>query len=159
MELALIYAWINFILFIGALVYFLREPVRDFLGDRSENLRKELDELRQKRQQMELHFSHYRKKMGQAEDEIKKLIEELQREGELEKQNLLKKSQIFSQKIKEDGQKMGEQELAKSKRILKKKTLLLAFDLAKKQLQNTVQADDQNRLTLWAIQNLESLEI
>ena len=153
-----IYPWINFALFIGALFYFLREPLNDFLGDRRESLRKELDDLTHQRGQLELQFQGYRKKMNEAGQEIKKMIDELRKEGEFEKQTLIKKSQGFAQKIKDDAGKMGLQELAKAKIKLKQKTLLLALELAKAQLQKTINANDQERLGLWAIKHLEGFE-
>lgn len=158
MEMALVYKWINFVLFGGTLFYFLRVPIRDFLGDRRENIRKELDELRQQRQQMELRFSDYRRRLEKAGEEIKKLTEELRHEGALEKQNLVRKSEVFAQKIREDAKKIAAQELAKAKRVLQKKTVLMALELAKQKLQAAIQTEDQERLNLWAIQNLERLQ-
>lgn len=151
----LIYKWINFAIFGFTLFYFLREPVRDFLGDRKESFRKTLEELRQKRGEMELHLSGYRKRLETADAEIKKIVEELRREGELEKQNLVKKAQGFAQKIGEDAEKMGKQGLIKAKFLLRKKTLDLALTLARKRLNETIGPEDHERLTLWAIRSME----
>ncbi len=96
--------------------------------------------------------------MNEASQEIKKLIDELRKEGEFEKQNLIKKSQGFAQKIRDDAEKMGLQELTKAKIKLKQKTLLLALELAKAQLQKTINANDQERLSLWAIDHLEAFK-
>ena len=155
MDLALMYKWINFAIFASLLFYFLREPIKDFLGDRRETLKKELDELSGRRLQTESHFQKYRKKMNASEQEMKNLMEELRKEGEIEKSNLIKKSQSFAEKIKEDAKKMGTQEIAKAKHILKQKTLLLALNLAKERLKKTIDAQDHSRLALWAIKHLE----
>lgn len=156
MEMALIYKWINFGIFNFALFYFLREPVRDFLGDRRESFRKTLEELRQKRHEMELRLSGYRKRLETAETEIRKITGELRKEGELEKQNLIKKAQGFAQKIRDDAEKMGKQGLIKAKFILRKKTLDLALTLARKRLNERIGPEDHERLALWAIKKLNS---
>lgn len=151
----LIYKWINFAIFGFTLFYFLREPVRDFLGDRRESLRKTLEELRQKRGVMEFRLSGYRKRLETADAEMKKIAEELRKEGELEKQGLVKKAQGFAQKIGEEAEKMGKQGLIKAKFLLRKKTLALALTLARKRLNSAIGPEDHERLALWAIRNIE----
>lgn len=153
-----IYPWINFILFLGLLVYFLRSPLKDFLGDRRESLRRELEELAQKRAQLERRFEEYRKRLGQTEQEIRRLKEELSREGELERQALIKKAQDFAQKIREDAKKMGAQELTKAKLALKRKIVLLTLELASFKLKKSIQPKDQERLAIHAVQHLEGLK-
>lgn len=155
MELEILYRWLNFVIFLGALVYFLREPVRDFLGDRREKIRRELEEVAAKLKEVELRLENCRKKLSASDQKIKELREEFLTEGELEKENLLKKRQSYAEKIREDAKKMGEQELSKARHRLRKRTLQLAVDLAREILQKSVEPKDQERLALWGIESLE----
>ena len=90
MELGLFYKWFNFLVFLGLLFYFLREPLKDFLGDRRENLKKDLDEVAKQKAKVENKFQDYRKKLVEAHTEISQLQKEMRQEGELEKANLIK---------------------------------------------------------------------
>lgn len=157
MELEILYKWINFVIFLGVLVYFLRDPLRDFLGDRREKIRRELEEIAAKLKEVEIHLANYQKKLAASDQEIKKLREEFLIEGELEKENLLKKTQGYAEKIREDAKRMGEQELIKAKHRLRRRALLLALDLAKEMLQKNIEPKDQERLALWGIHNLEKV--
>ena len=155
MELSHLYPWINFLVFSGILFYFLKEPIRDFLGDRRENLRKELETVAKERGKVEKKFQEYRKKLAEAETTIDQLKKELRHEGGLEKTSLIKKAQSFAQKIREDGAKVGDQELNRTKLFLKKRSLLLAVELAKEWVEKSIGDTDQERLLGIAIEHLE----
>ena len=147
--------WINFALFAGILAYFLREPLLDFLGDRSEKIHQELERIAKLKREIETQLQNYQRRLSLAGQEIDELKKEFQKEGEIEKKNLMQKAQRYSEKIREDGKRMTEQELAKAKLLLKRKTFLLAIDLAKKRLEGEVGPKDQVRLAQWGIQHLQ----
>ena len=159
MELSLIYKWANLVIFLGATIYFLREPLRNFLGDRRVNIKKELDEVARERLRIEQRFQEYRKKLAEAQKEISELMKDLKKEGELEKLNLVRKAQTFAAKIREDAERIGVQELGKAKFLLRRATLLHAVELAKEGLKKTVDAFDHEKLVAWGIKHLEELSL
>ena len=159
MELGLIYKWINFVLFFGALVYFLRTPIRDFLADRKEALRREIEETSRGRLGIERRFQEYRKRLSEAAAEIEQLKKEWMQEGELEKKNLIQKAQIFAKKIRNDAEKVAGQEMEKTKHLLRLKVLEHAVDLAREGLKKTVDSADQERLVAWGIKHFEGLKL
>ncbi|MBI4124458.1 MAG: ATP synthase F0 subunit B [Deltaproteobacteria bacterium] len=150
--------WINFILFVGVLAYFLREPLLDFLGDRSERIHQELEKIAKQKKVIEARLEDYKKRLDIAGLEIENLKKEFQSEGETEKKNLIQKAQKYSEKIREDAKRMTEQELNKARHILRRKTFLLAVDLAQKKLQQEVGPADQERLARWGIGHLERVK-
>ena len=135
----------------------MRTPLKDFLGDRRESLKKELDEVSRERLTVERKFQQYRKKLADAEKEILALIKDLEEAGKLEKVSLVKKAEAFAKKIREDAERVGSQELSKTKYLLREATLAHALDLARESLQKSVGATDQERLIAWGIKNLEGL--
>ena len=155
MELSNLYPWINFLIFAGGLFYLLKEPIRDFLGDRRGNLKKEVEEVSKQRTKIEGRFQEYRKKLAEAESEINQLKKEVRQEGELEKTNLIQKAKTFAAKIREDANKVTNQELNRAKLILQKKTLLLAVGLAKEWVEKSISSEDQERLFAIAVEQLE----
>lgn len=153
--MAEIYSWINFTIFVSLLFYFLRAPLRDFLGVRKESVRRELHEVARERLDVETHFKEYRKKIAEAAAEIEALKKDLKEEGELEKKSLIQKGKKFAEKIKADSFRIGEQELERAKLRLKEKTFLLAIDMAKQKIQSSIVPSDQERLVVWGIESLE----
>lgn len=155
MSAGLIYQWINFVIFAGLLYYFLRTPFKDFLGDRRERLRKELDEVAQGRLEAETHFKNCRKKMAAADQTIQQLKEELRQEGELEKSILIRRSKEYAHKIREDAVRMTDQELSRAKEALTQKTFVLAVALARKKVEASITPQDQQRLMAWGMENMK----
>jgi len=153
--MGLFYKWFNFLVFLGLLFYFLKEPLKDFLGDRRENIKKDIDEVAKQKARVETKFQDYRKKLAEAHTEINQLQKEMRQEGELEKVNLIKKAKSFAEKIRDDAAKVAEQELGRAKLTLKKMTLLLAVDLAKQWVEKVIENEDQERLISVAIDQLE----
>ncbi|MDP2599486.1 MAG: ATP synthase F0 subunit B [Deltaproteobacteria bacterium] len=159
MELALIYKWVNFVLFFGALVYFLRTPIKDFLADRKEALRRVIEETSRERLGIERRFQECRKRLSEAAAEMEGLKKDLMQEGALEKRNLIQKAHVFAKKIRDDAEKVGGQEMEKTKHLLRLKVLEHAVGLAKEGLKKTVDAADQERLVAWGIKHLEGLKL
>lgn len=146
--------WINFILFVGVLFYFLKGPLLDFLGDRSEKIRLELGRTASQRKETEARWRDYQRRLETAGQAIAEIKRELQQEGESERKRLVEKAQRYAEKIREDAKKMTEQELRKARHLLKRKTFLLSVDLAKKRLEQELGPSDQERLARWGIQHL-----
>lgn len=150
--------WVNFILFAGILVYFLREPLLDFLGDRSEKIRRELEKIARQKEEAQRRLADYQQRLERAGDEIEKLRTEFQREGEVEKKNLMQRAQAYAEKIREDAKRIGEQELRKARHFLRQKAFLLSVELAQKKIEQAINSADQTRLARWGISHLEGIE-
>lgn len=150
--------WVNFILFVGILVYFLREPLLDFLGDRSEKIRQALEKIARQKEEVQTRLADYQRRLERAADEIEKLKAEFQREGELEKKNLVQRAQTYAEKIRQDAKRIAEQELRKARHLLRQKAFLLSVELAQKKIEQAINSADQTRLARWGISHLERME-
>lgn len=150
-----VYKWVNFCIFAGSLFYFVRTPLKDFLGDRRERLKREIEEIKRERLLMEQGFSEYRKKLAHANEGAQNLRNEFMKEGELEKQKLIKKAREFAQRIRAEASRTANQEITKAKMLLKKKALRLSVDLARDLLQKAVQPQDQEHLLMTGVKQLE----
>lgn len=158
MEMSLIYPWINFFLFVAILYYFLRTPLRDFLGDRAEGVRQEIDKVGRLRLEAETHFKMVRRRMAEAETTIEVLRKELRSEGELEKRKVIEKARKFAEKIREEANRAVGQELNRAKYDLKRQAILVAIQKAKKVVQTTIQPGDQVRLFQWGMESFRKEE-
>ena len=159
MNWPVIYAWINFTIFIGLLYYFLKTPLKDFLGNRSEKFRRELETITTQRREIEMRYQQVRRSLSGADTESKKLLQELREEGELEKKSLIQKAQGFSKKIEEDAKRMATQEIAKAKKMIEKEVFQSALQIARKNLSSRIDQNDQQRLHRWGVERLEGMRI
>lgn len=155
MELAFIYQWINFGLFLGLLIYFLRTPIKDFLSDRAEGLKQKLETVSRWRLAVETEFKGWRKKLAEATEEIENFKKEMMREAEIERKRLIKKGAHFAEKIREEAKRSSDQELKKAKFLLRKKTVALALVKAREKITQSIEVEDQKRLVLWGIEHLK----
>lgn len=149
-----IYPWVNFVLFAGLLFYFLRGPVRDFLGDRRERLRREIEEVSKAKLDISFRHKEYRKKIAQADQEVEDLKRELRLTGEIERKNIIRRAEAMAAKLRGDAAKMGEREREKARWGLKKEALAQAVHLARKEITERLKAEDHERLIEWGIQKL-----
>lgn len=142
----LVFAGINFFILVGLLTYFLRKPVRDFFASRSTLIRTTLDQAKDLKDNAEQKYSEYDERMKTVEGEMQRLIQELKKGGELEKQRLLTLAKEQVETLKATTERMMAQEIRKAKEELKNEAATLAVDLAEKLLRENITAQDQNRL-------------
>ena len=76
------WVFVSFVLFMGLLAY-MKVPaaLAKALDDRSDNIRKELDEARRLRQEAQDLLAEYQRKQRQAEEEAKAIVQQAQREA------------------------------------------------------------------------------
>lgn len=155
MDLSLIYNWVNFIVFFGLLIYFLKEPLLDFLGDRRETLRREMESVSHLKKEMEMKLKSCQAKLTKIDSEIEQLMLQLEQEGKREKQVLIQKAEEFVARMREDTKRVGEQELKRVERELKQNGVRIALGIAKESLKRTIASKDQTRLLLWGMEHLQ----
>jgi len=98
------------------------------------------------RREAEEGLSHCQAKMNQIEQETRTLIASLSDEGNLEKQHLKKRAEIFIERLKEDSKRQVEQEVRKTKELIKKEMARLTIEYAEKAIVEKMTPQDQKRL-------------
>lgn len=150
---------INFILFVGLLIHFLKKPVAEFWQKRSEHLRNDVVSSQNNRRTIQEKFEALEKRYGRIEQEVSELIRVLGQEGEQEKEYLMQEATKLSRKMIEDASRMVEQETKRAREILKIQTTQLAIELAERMVRESFTSSDQQKLSQKYLTELAELEV
>ena len=154
---AFLYTLINFTILLVVLFVALRKPATEFFRKRSTNTRLEMDKAKKYYDEAFRKYQEIESKLKHADEEGRKLLDSLKRDGELEKNQILSHAQNVSQKIKIDSEKIVQQELKRAQEILKTETVNLAAELASRHLESSVTPEDQKALAGEFIQEVQKL--
>lgn len=141
-----LYRLLNFSLLVALLAFFLRKPIKKgFVGRRVE-IEKALAEAQRIEEEAEAKFAEYDRKLDQAAAEIAEIAAAIRREGELEKQKIVKNAQAMAVKIEQEAEKAAELEVSKARTALQREAVILAVGVAEELLQKNFTRDDDTRL-------------
>ena len=62
---------VNFVILVGGLVYFLRNPLKNFVKTRRDVIQKEVEEAQKKKEEAEKKLHEFEKKLHEFESEAK----------------------------------------------------------------------------------------
>ena len=139
-------ALINFAILATLLFILLRKSMGTFFRKRSTDTKIALDKAK------DFYSSAYRKyeeieaKLKNADVEGKKLLDSIRQEAEMEKQRIIRQARETAHNIKFDAERIIDQEVQKAKASLKSETAQLAAQLATKEIESKITADDHNSI-------------
>jgi F-type H+-transporting ATPase subunit b len=146
---------INFAIFVGMLFFFLRKPVQEFWKSREGQIRFELQESERVGREAKTQHDELKTMLSRLDSESKDLVLTLEREGEMEKKQLMEDGQRRSERLKLDATRIIDQEGRKAREMLKEQVATLALETAEKMIQENIQAQDQQRLADQYVTGLE----
>ena len=111
---------INLAILIGVLVYFAKDPVREFLKERRKNLGRELDEAQKTIEEAKERHKEYNEKLNNLESEIASLKESIHKQGEAEKKEILEHASATAEAIMKESRDNMKLEANKIKKQLQK---------------------------------------
>jgi F-type H+-transporting ATPase subunit b len=152
-----LYSVINFVILVGFLIYVLRKPLRSFLSERREGVRRAIDEAKDAKLKAEQTLAEYRNRMVNLEGELNTLRAEIISTGERERDQLLAAAKTQAEKIIADAKLIGDQEVRRAKIELREEMVRLATQLAEKSLLSSVSAQDQQKQLNDFVSKLEAL--
>ena len=80
--------WINLLILFGGLTYFLRQPARDFFGNRKAELQKQMRRAEEARQEAEAKLAEAEERMKQLDSALDAIRRQVQEEVEGEKERI-----------------------------------------------------------------------
>jgi len=146
---------INFAVLAGVLVYFLRKPLSSFLAERSELLRKAIDDAAKARADAAGKLSSIERRTANLADEISQLNARMDAEAGAEARRLQETAAVEISRIRTQAEFTGEQEVKKAREELRREASLLAAHAAEELVRRSLSPDDQERLVR---ENLEKIE-
>jgi F-type H+-transporting ATPase subunit b len=146
---------INFLILAGVLVYFLRKPLSTFLKERSELLRKAIDDAAKAREEAAEKLAAIETRTANLADEIAKMNAKMDAEAAAEARRLQETVTAEISRIRAQSEFTGEQEVKKAREELRREASLLAARSAEEIVRKTLSPTDQERLVR---ENLDKIE-
>ncbi|MCB1044324.1 MAG: ATP synthase F0 subunit B [Acidobacteria bacterium] len=136
---------VNFLIFVGILVYFLRDAVRNFFVSRLAHIKESLELAERSRQEAKRRLDEIEEKMGNLDQELEAIERTARDDAEREKQRIQDQAAREAERIIEQARSEVENMKRHAIGELRKHILELAFAQAEQDLEG-VAAKDKNRV-------------
>src|SRR5512140_3164761 len=146
---------INFLILAGVLVYFLRKPFSSFLKERSDLLRKSIDDAAKARAEAAEKLAAIETRTAKLADEIAGMNTKMDVEAAAEARRLQETAAVEISRIRAQSEFTGEQEVKKAREELRREASILTASAAEELVRKTLSPEDQERLVR---ENLEKIE-
>ena len=147
---------VDFIIFIGLLVYFTKRPVAESLKERSVGIRLSIENAEKAYRGAQENYSFYQEKNTGLEKEVTELKGQSETAGVIERDTRIKNAKSYGERMRQDAQKVIDQELDKAHVRLKNTIAQKALHLAEEWIRSGLSDVDRRSLTEDAIVQLES---
>ena len=132
---------LNLVLLIGFLVYFLRKRFLSILKNRKESLHSEVERAATASEQAKITLEEYSAKLNTVASEIEALKENIKKQGENEKDELLSAAHKSCEMIKKEVEETIRLETTKAVYEIQSEVVDASLALAEKMIKERVDAD------------------
>ncbi|HEX3034898.1 MAG TPA: ATP synthase F0 subunit B [Thermodesulfobacteriota bacterium] len=136
---------VNLIILLGVLVYFLRDPLKNFLIERRGTISNEIDKAQATIAQARKDYEEYNEKFKKLDEEMRSLRETIRREGETERKQILRQAEAFSQRIREEARETIRLETEKARQEIRSEAVSLAVASAEEIIRQNLKESDERR--------------
>jgi F-type H+-transporting ATPase subunit b len=151
----LIMKFINFGILAGILFYFLRKPVAQGLADRREDIKRQLEEARQAKEDAEAKYEEYKQRVANLEEEVRQINEDFRAEGERMGQRIVEEAGHAAEGIRRQAEAAGAGEVKRAVDELRTEVADLAVRMAAEILAKAYTPDDQKKAVQQTVDNIE----
>jgi F-type H+-transporting ATPase subunit b len=137
---------VNFGILVGVLVYFLRKPVGAYLKERTEMLRKSIDEAARARASAAERLLEIELRMSKLASEIAEMSRKMDAEAEEETRRMREAAQAEIGRLHAQVKFAAEQEVKNARLELRKEAAELSSRTAEEIVSKTITKDDQERM-------------
>jgi len=157
-ETGLFYPIFNLVLLIAVLIYFARKPVRAYFHDRRLEIQESLHAAALLRREAEERYASWQRKLIDLDAELDQIRETSRQRAEAERQHIIADAEASANRIRSDASAAIDQELRRSREILRQEAADLAIELAGNLLRDQVGDADRDRLVDEFIERIERIE-
>lgn len=147
---------ITFFSFMGLLVYFTREPLRQYLQARSDLIRSNIEEAKQAKLEAEKRLTQYRERLQNLDAEIRELRRDLAEQGKIEKARIEAEASKLSESILAEARTSIAGDVRHIKQTLKTELAGWVLAMSQQQLKAGISAENQAALTQHFIDDLRA---
>jgi len=148
---------VTVLILVGVLVHFLRKPLASFLKERTELLRKSIEEASRARDAAVEKLASVEARMNRLSGEIEELVRKMDGEAGEESRRLRETALAEIRRVQEQVQFAADQEVRKARQELRKEASVLSAKAAEEILARTVTPEDQDRMVRENIEKLREI--
>jgi F-type H+-transporting ATPase subunit b len=138
--------WINFLILAGVIVKYAREPIKNFLKLRKEEVVSRIDELEFEKTRILEEIKAVQKQGKANQVRLQEMKQRLLAQGETRKQQIIEQAKQQSASMLEETRRKMENRIVQAKVALKMELLDLAIEKATQQLPGMITDGDNQRL-------------
>ena len=146
---------VNTLIVVGILYKVAFNPIKNFLKDRREGIRKALEEARAAREEAEKQLAEQRSKVADLEAELMRVRDQGKKERAAMQERLEKEQENQAQRLLEQTRTTIELEATKARAELQNQAASLALNLAEEMLKKELGEADQERFVENYLANIE----
>jgi len=146
---------VNLAILIAVLAYFGRKPLLDFFNTRRGQVQDDLHSAAKLRREAETRFAKWQRKVGDLEQELEQIRATSRERAEAEREQIIADANAAAERIRSDTTAAIDQELRRSRDLLREEAADLAIDLAGNLLRDQVTDADRQRLVSEFIERIE----
>ena len=149
--------WIvDFLVFVGLLIFLLKGPFKNLFQNRHDTIKSAVEEAAAAHREAEANHKLFSEKLNRVEDEAKGLVSEAQELGADEKSRIVEGAKAYGARLEADAGRLVEQEFVKTSHSLKAEAAQLAVDKAQELIQSKLTAKDHQRFFDLALDEIRS---
>lgn len=150
------FALINFAIFVAVLYRFGSGPVRAFIRQRHDTIRRDLDEAARLRREAAAKLEQAEQQLAGVEREIARLLESVLKEAEAEKARIVEAAHAQAARLRSDAERQIQAEIERARIELRRGVIATAVASADRILREQIGADDQHRMAELYVSDLEN---
>lgn len=147
---------VNTLVVVAILYKFAFHPLKNFLKDRREGVRKALEEARAAREEAEKQLAEQREKVADLEAELARVRDQGEKERGALKERLEEERETQEQRLLDQTRATIELEISKARAELRSQAASLALDLAEEMLKDRLDEADQERFVASYLAELDN---
>ena len=141
-----LFALINFSIFLGLLIKFAGPKLAGYLRTRHDTVKGQLEEAARLRAEARAKLDEYNQRIAAVDAEVNRLMAEIRAEAEAEREMILSQAKSQAEALKKEGQRRIEAEIARARLTLEREVATAAVAAAETILRERTSEDDQVRM-------------
>lgn len=154
----IMYQAINLGVILIGLVYFLRQPVREYFASKHQSYVQAAEKAQAARKQAEDEYQKTQTQLSKLEATTQESISRARAEAADLRNNLVAEAQSLSKRIHDETHAAAVLEIEKAKNALRQEMISEAIKVAQGQIQSAVSSEDHARLNKEFIKNIEAVQ-
>jgi len=137
---------LNLALVFGLIVWYGREPIRRFFGDRRQTISHDLGQAAKLLSEAELKYAEWERRMLGLDAELGEIRQQARERAEAERGRILADAAAAAERVRRDAEASLEQELRRARADLRAEAAELAVRLAGRLVQESMTPSDREKL-------------